>query len=224
MHHGRLRFHHRAPNGSAGASRSRPAIPSGTIVATVNLEGVLASSYERRTPQFAASFGTLSSNTSRSPVANVAAEVEIETDRSVGLAIDPRTVVADPSVTVFEAIGLSDMMSFELVVDTDVVVVADIAPELVWTPSKTARLTLVPAVGFPSAVMPLGVDIAVMIGSEKAATIMSPLTVVVIVGVECVVPLVAVPDRLTSSGFVVSTPMYEPIQPAIGPVTLGVNV
>jgi len=39
-------------------------------------------------------------------VANVAAEVEIETDCSVGLAIEPSVVVADPSVTVFAAIGV----------------------------------------------------------------------------------------------------------------------
>src|SRR5206468_11858843 len=104
--HGRLRFHQRAPRGSAGARRRRPRTPSGTIVATVSFDGTDASSYERRTPQFAASFGTLSSKTSRSPVANVAAEVEIETDCSVGLAIEPSVVVTDPSVTVFAAIGV----------------------------------------------------------------------------------------------------------------------
>jgi hypothetical protein len=52
---------------------------------------------------------------------------------------------------------------------------------------------------------------------------MSPLTVVVIVGEECVVPLVLTLET-PSVGVVVLTPMYEPTQPAIGPVRLGVNV
>src|SRR5439155_6028195 len=121
--HGRLRFHQRAPSGSAGARRSRPAMPSGTIVATVSLDGVPASSYDRRTPQFPPSFGTLSSKTSRSPVAKVAAEVEIETDLRVGLVIEPRLVVALPSMTVFEAIGLKPIWKFASCADTELVVV-----------------------------------------------------------------------------------------------------
>src|SRR5439155_11524193 len=36
--HGRLRFHQRAPNGSAGARSRRRAAPSGTIVATVSCD------------------------------------------------------------------------------------------------------------------------------------------------------------------------------------------
>ena len=88
----------------------------------MSFEGTVASSYERRTPQFAASFGTLSSNTSRSPVAKVAAEVEIETERSVGLEIDPSVVVADPNVTVLEAIGLNAKSSLALWLETELVV------------------------------------------------------------------------------------------------------
>src|SRR5256885_7547822 len=97
--HGRLRFHQRAVIGSAGARSRRPSTPSGTIVATVSFDGVPASSYERRRPQYAASFGTVTSSTSLSLVAKVVADVAIETERSVGVAIEPRLVVALPSVT-----------------------------------------------------------------------------------------------------------------------------
>jgi len=97
----------------------------------VSFEAVVASSYERRTPQFAASFGTLSSKTSRSPVANVAADVEIEIDRSVGVAIDPSDVVAEPRVVVLPAIGLIAKTLFVSWADAVVVVVfAEIAPAL----------------------------------------------------------------------------------------------
>src|SRR5207237_7150965 len=55
--HGRLRFHHRAPSGSAGARSSRPRTPSGTIVATVRLDGVAELSKYSAVAQFAASLG-----------------------------------------------------------------------------------------------------------------------------------------------------------------------
>ena len=52
----------------------------------------------------------------------MAADVEIETDRSVGLAIDASDVVADPSVTVFPAIGLIAKTLFVSCADAVVVV------------------------------------------------------------------------------------------------------
>src|SRR5439155_8491700 len=183
--HGRLRFHQRAPSGSAGARSSRPATPSGTIVATVSLDGVLASSNDRRTPQFTASFGTLTSSCRRSPVANVAADVGIDTDRRVGVAIEPRVVVVVPSVTVFDAIGVQPIWKFASCADTELVVVlAATVPDGPWIPSNTASEAPGPdpAVTTASGATPVGVVNVATAFSEYAFKMRSFAVVSVIAG------------------------------------------
>ena len=68
----------------------------------------------------------------------------------------------EPSVVLFEALALSPMIVFVPFADTVVVAVFDTAPALLWITSNTARLMLVPAVGFPSAAVPLGAETAVI--------------------------------------------------------------
>ena len=93
-------------------------------------------------------------------MANVAADVAKEIELSVGLAMDPRTAVVDPSVTELEAMGLNVKISLALCEETELVeAFPPVAPAELWIASNTARefgfvgLT----VTAPSAVMPVGV-------------------------------------------------------------------
>src|SRR5439155_24588607 len=95
--HGRLRFHQRAPNGSAGARRSRPTTPSGTTVAMVSFQGCDPPSYESHVAQFAESFGASASSSSWSPAAKATALVANVEEASVAVVGPVTWAVPDPS-------------------------------------------------------------------------------------------------------------------------------
>ena len=107
-------------------------------------------------------------------MANVVADVGIETDRNVGLAIDPSVVVALPSVTMFVPAGLKAKALFASVASAELVDAFELTvPAVVWNPSNTARVTgFVPfELSVVWADMPVGVDIVTKALTEYAARI-----------------------------------------------------